>query len=133
MEWMTRSCVVFLLLSVLLWAGCTRTPSDEQNPIPAMAQQTPEEFMEGETLFATHCARCHGEKAAGTTLGPSLVHKIYEPSHHADPSFHLAVLRGVRAHHWSFGNMPSMPGVKSEEVSAIVSYVRWLQRQAGIE
>ena len=133
MEWMMRLSIVFLLLSGLLWVGCSRTTSEEQNPVPSLASQPPKEFAGGEALFDTHCVRCHGERAAGTHLGPPLVHKIYEPGHHADPSFHLAVQRGVRAHHWSFGNMPSIPGVKPEDVSEIVSYVRWLQRQAGIE
>ena len=64
--------------------------------------------------------------------GPPLVHIIYEPSHHADAAFILAAERGVRAHHWSFGDMPPRPGVSRMEVMEIVRYVRWLQRESGV-
>ncbi|MRU15414.1 cytochrome c [Roseovarius sp. A21] len=88
----------------------------------------------GERAFNGVCADCHGKKAAGRQgMGPPLVHKIYEPSHHGDMAFHLAVKNGVRAHHWPFGNMPSQSGLTKGDVSAIVAYVRELQRENGIE
>ncbi len=133
MGWITRFGITFLLLSGFLGTACARTTSEEKSPVPSFPQQIPKELIQGEALFNSYCARCHGERATGTNLGPPFVHKIYEPSHHADLSFHFAVQRGVRAHHWSFGDMPPVPGVKQEEVVAIVSYVRWLQQQVGIE
>jgi mono/diheme cytochrome c family protein len=92
----------------------------------------PAEFQVGETKFNSSCAACHGKEAAGTDHGPPLVHKIYEPNH-GDPAFQRAVANGVRAHHWEFGNMPKIEGVTPEDVDQIVKYVRWLQRQAGIQ
>jgi mono/diheme cytochrome c family protein len=100
---------------------------------PPVTAATPAEHEAGETLFETHCASCHGERAAGTDQGPPLVHRIYEPSHHGDAAFQLAVARGVAAHHWRFGDMAAVPGVTVAEVEQIVGYVRWLQREAGIE
>jgi mono/diheme cytochrome c family protein len=93
----------------------------------------PAEFQVGETKFNSSCAACHGKEAAGTDHGPPLVHKIYEPNHHGDPAFQRAAANGVRAHHWEFGNMPKIEGVTPEDVDQIVKYVRWLQRQAGIQ
>jgi hypothetical protein len=58
---------------------------------------------------------------------------IYEPSHHADAAFTLAVRRGVRAHHWRFGDMPSLPHVTTVQTDEITRYVRFLQRQVGID
>ena len=75
---------------------------------------------------------CHGENATGTEQGPPLVHKIYEPGHHADASFYRAVERGVRSHHWPFGNMPPIPGVSRKDVTRILAFVRELQRANGI-
>ncbi len=92
----------------------------------------PTEVQSGEGKFNTFCARCHGAEGVGTKQGPPLVHKIYEPNHHGDAAFQRAVANGVRAHHWQFGDMPKIEGVKSEDVDQIVKYVRWLQRQAGI-
>jgi hypothetical protein len=48
-------------------------------------------------------------------------------------AFQRAVALGVPAHHWRFGNMPPIPGVDQPAVERVVAYVRWLQRQAGIE
>ena len=58
--------------------------------------------MPGEALFNQKCAVCHGPRATGSPQGPPLVHRYYEPGHHSDMAFVLAVRRGVRAHHWRF-------------------------------
>ena len=58
---------------------------------------------------------------------------IYEPNHHADAAFVLAVQRGVAAHHWKFGDMPPQPQVTIDEVRLITAYVRSLQQAAGIQ
>lgn len=92
----------------------------------------PSEHQAGRAAFDVHCAVCHGTAALGTEQGPPLVHVIYEPSHHADGAFYLAAAQGVRAHHWRFGDMPPVPDVTRDEVTAIIGYVRWLQRAAGI-
>jgi len=87
----------------------------------------------GERAFNAYCVACHGQNAAGVEgSGPPLVHKIYEPSHHADFAFQLAVQQGVRAHHWRFGNMPPVEGITKAEVRSIVDYVRALQAANGI-
>lgn len=88
---------------------------------------------DGALVFEQKCSGCHGREAKGTDKGPPLVHKIYEPSHHADMAFYLAVRQGVRSHHWPFGDMPPVPGVGDEEVARIIAYVRGLQRAAGIQ
>ena len=89
--------------------------------------------MLGQRAFDAVCADCHGENAAGKMgFGPPLVHKIYEPSHHADMSFVLAVQNGVRAHHWQFGDMPAQSGLTQADVGGIITYVRELQRASGI-
>ena len=91
------------------------------------------EAKAGEALFNANCAACHGANAAGQEgVAPPLVHIIYEPNHHSDAAFHLAAQRGVRAHHWPFGNMAPVDGVGEAEVDRIVTYVRTLQRANGI-
>lgn len=88
---------------------------------------------EGQAVFDRSCASCHGRNAAGQDgIAPPLVHKIYEPNHHGDMSFHLAAANGVRAHHWPFGDMPPVDGVTKPELDKIVLYVRELQRANGI-
>jgi mono/diheme cytochrome c family protein len=86
----------------------------------------------GEKIFARTCVACHGANAGGTDKGPPLIHKYYRPDHHGDPSFHAAVQRGVRQHHWRFGDMPPQPGLKKMEVDAIIRYVRKLQQANGV-
>ncbi|WP_298963352.1 cytochrome c [uncultured Roseibium sp.] len=88
----------------------------------------------GERLFNESCASCHGANAAGQQgIAPPLVHKIYEPGHHADGAFFLAVKQGVRAHHWPFGDMPPVEGLTQRDVERIVAYIRLLQRANGIQ
>lgn len=87
----------------------------------------------GKAIFDQNCATCHGQNAAGVDgAGPPLVHVIYEPGHHSDPAFYLAVERGVHSHHWPFGNMSPVEGVDRADTSLIVTYIRELQRANGI-
>ncbi|HJT21990.1 MAG TPA: cytochrome c [Nitrospira sp.] len=115
-----------LLLTVV--AAC-----DSSQPTSAVGgSSVPPEFQAGEAKFNANCAVCHGKQASGTSQGPPLVHKIYEPNHHGDAAFQRAAANGVRAHHWEFGNMPKIEGVTPSDVDQITLYIRWLQRQAGI-
>ena len=91
------------------------------------------EATAGKALFDANCARCHGENAAGGENGPPFLDRIYRPAHHADMAFQLAVMQGVSAHHWRYGNMPPVPDVSQDEVKLIVAYVREMQRANGIE
>jgi mono/diheme cytochrome c family protein len=88
----------------------------------------------GKRAFDAVCASCHGANAVGRDgMGPPLIHKIYEPSHHADFAFLRAVRTGVRAHHWSFGDMPAQEGLTDADVELVTQYIRELQRANGIE
>ncbi len=93
---------------------------------------TPMAYIPGEAMYTGSCALCHGPNAIGNEKGPPLVNVIYEPNHHGDFSFHRAVELGVAPHHWNFGPMPPVEGLTPDQVDEIISYIRWLQRQAGI-
>lgn len=90
------------------------------------------EARAGEALFDASCSACHGPNAAGSDQGPPLIHRIYEPNHHADAAFHRAVQLGVQSHHWRFGSMPAVEGVSERDVGKIVRYIREMQRANGI-
>ncbi|MDC0659794.1 cytochrome c [Leisingera sp. SS27] len=103
---------------------------------PLAAVQLPPELSApaviGKRAFDAVCAECHGDNGAGRNgMGPPLVHKIYEPSHHGDAAFLRAVRNGVRAHHWNFGSMPPQQGLTDGDVKSITRYVRELQRANG--
>ena len=130
---------IMLCLCCLFFWGCSENGSNAQNSrvsspttFASFEKSLPAEFKEGEAKFNTFCSRCHGLQGQGSNNGPPLIHKIYEPNHHADMAFQRAATQGVRAHHWKFGNMPKIEGVTAEDVTQIIGYVRWLQRQAGI-
>lgn len=86
----------------------------------------------GQKAFDESCASCHGVSGSGTDQGPPLIHDIYNPGHHADSAFYAAANRGVRQHHWRFGNMPAQTQVSSSRMAAIIRYIRELQRANGI-
>ena len=106
--------------------------SSDATPPAVIVPALSDSAQAGQTAFNANCALCHGANAAGTNLGPPLVHKIYEPSHHQDFAFRNAVQNGVQSHHWQFGNMPPAPQVSEADVERIICYVRELQRANGI-
>lgn len=103
-------------------------PEADSIIIPELSQIA----MSGEIAFNDNCSACHGQNAAGTDIGPPLIHKIYEPSHHGDMSFVLAANNGVTSHHWRFGNMPPVDGITEAKVRWITKYIRELQAANGI-
>ncbi|MFG6584057.1 c-type cytochrome [Sulfitobacter sp. 1A12779] len=130
--------------AALVFAGGHIWWQAEEAPAPAasgaaMVKVTVPESLSGPAqigaqAFEAQCAACHGGNAAGREgVGPPLIHKIYEPSHHGDASFMVAATNGVRQHHWSFGNMPPVEGIAPAEVESIVTYVREVQRANGID
>ena len=125
---MRRLTPVFFLFLV----ACGKGEEENLPPRLIVSAPTPAEYSSGEELFNANCSTCHGLQAAGTQQGPALVHIIYETNHHADASFYRAAQVGVRRHHWDFGNMAPVPAVTQDDVRQIISYVRWLQREAGI-
>ncbi|MDH5429175.1 MAG: cytochrome c [Nitrospirota bacterium] len=139
--WPMQHCTYKFLfgLCCVVLCGCSENGSTAQSaPVSSPTtlatadKSLPIELEEGEIKFNNFCSRCHGTQGKGTNNGPPLVHKIYEPNHHADFAFQRAAAQGVKAHHWKFGNMPKIDGVLPEDVLQIIGYVRWLQRQAGI-
>lgn len=88
----------------------------------------------GQVAYEDSCASCHGKNGVGGTgKGPPLIHPIYEPDHHPDAAFLRAAMTGVRQHHWNFGDMPPVEGIKEKTVALIATYIRELQRANGIE
>jgi cytochrome c2 len=122
---------MLLAISAAILVGCSGQEPASNKQLSTQAA-TPDPEL-GKVLFAASCKGCHGSEAQGTKRGPPLIHKIYEPGHHADFSFYRAVSAGVRSHHWSFGDMPPIHGVSPQEVGHIVAYIRQKQRQAGIQ
>jgi mono/diheme cytochrome c family protein len=115
-------------VAVAALMGCEPAPpaaNFDPGPVPP-------QLAEGERGYDRNCRACHGPLGTGSEAGPPLVHRIYQPSHHADAAFQLAVTRGVRAHHWTFGNMPPVPAMDSAAIAGVTGYVRWLQQRAGI-
>lgn len=129
-----------LVLILLMAFGCGEehpqqydtTKSNDTVPVPVTRPTLSEAALAGEVLFNANCSLCHGANAAGTHQGPPLIHKIYEPGHHSDFSFRNAVRRGVRQHHWQFGDMPPVTTVSTDEVAQITCYIREMQRANGI-
>jgi len=104
---------------------------------PLVTVQMPEQLSElatiGSKVFDAKCAACHGKNGVGRDeIGPPLIHKIYEPSHHADEAFQRAAAYGVRAHHWRFGNMAPVEGITRAEVAMVIAYIREIQHENGI-
>lgn len=86
----------------------------------------------GQQAYNKSCAGCHGINGEGSLLGPPLIHDIYNPGHHSNRAFYSAVRKGVKSHHWPYGDMPPQPGVGFSDMAAIVKFIREVQQQNGI-
>lgn len=125
----------FLVIGALVWRYYPQSakPGEGAPIVEVKVPNLDGPTLEGKKEFDENCAQCHGVNAAGQEgVAPPLIHMIYEPNHHGDQSFYLAAKRGVRAHHWPFGNMPPVEGISDSEIARIVNYVRTLQRANGI-
>lgn len=94
--------------------------------------KVPFKYAVGKKKYQENCALCHGKWMGGTKNGPPLLHAFYKPTHHDDPAFYRAALKGVRAHHWKFGDMPKVQGITVRDMNRIVPFIRWLQRENGL-
>lgn len=121
---------LFLLLNLLVFSLISCDKGSQSSS--GQAELSKPSLTSGQKLFAKNCASCHGRGGKGTEQGPPLIHKIYEPSHHGDIAFFRAAEKGVRAHHWQFGDMPLIKGISKSDMTTIVNYVRNEQRKSGI-
>lgn len=126
--------IALLVVGAGIWLWQTVWPrgSKPSASVNVRVPQLSANAKAGKVAFDANCASCHGANAAGGNQGPPLIHKIYNPGHHADLAFVLAAKQGVRRHHWPFGDMPPQPQVTDDQISAIIRYVRELQAANGI-
>ena len=126
--------LILFVIGILYWQKSASNIAGKGKPIVSIiVPNIPSNLQFGNNLFDSKCSRCHGVNAVGKEgIGPPLVHKIYEPNHHADASFALAAKNGVRSHHWPFGNMPPIGDITNSEIDEIINYIRYLQRANGI-
>ncbi len=127
---MRRSAVIFSLvfLSIVKTGFAAGLPDPESANLP---QMTPA-LNVGKMLYDAKCSSCHGINTVGTEKGPTFLHRVYHPGHHGDNAFYLAPLRGVRAHHWRFGDMPPVADITEVQVGNIIAYIRAIQKANGI-
>ena len=135
-RWMKSKHVILIVAAIgaalLIWQWSIPNEAGIGQKLIVRVPELSELAGRGKTAFEANCAACHGVNGAGTDQGPPLVHDIYNPGHHADGAFFFAATRGVRQHHWRFGNMPPQPQVSQGQLAAIVRYVRELQVANGI-
>lgn len=124
--WGAKPLFVVAIL-MLVATACGDGAGDE------IIEQDPVLVAEGADSYEASCAECHGSDLRGTEKGPSHLSILYEPGHHGDGAFQIAVLIGATAHHWDFGPMPPVEGLSEDDVEAIIAFVRQRQREEGFE
>ena len=119
--------VVGLLTGVALWRAVAAAPAPAQAP-PAVERAV----AAGRTVYATHCAVCHGESGAGD--GPSAAGFATKPSNLTDPLVgrmpdeYLAsvIVHGGPAE----GLAPTMPPFRGHlsdaQVGELIAFIRTL-------
>ena len=122
------------LTTMLALVATVVTACGDDSPDPTGTGGSPPlPDQRGAGAYAEHCASCHGADLRGTDQGPSHLSQVYEPGHHPDWSFEVAIREGVRAHHFDYGDMPPVEGISDTEVADIIAYVRAVQDAEGFE
>ena len=116
-----------MVITTILVTGCGSDAGTGAAPDPPLSGHP------GAAPYAEHCASCHGTDLRGTDQGPSHLSWVYEPNHHPDRSFEMAIRDGVRAHHWGFGDMAPVPAIDDAEIPLVIEYVRAVQEAEGFE
>ncbi len=133
---------LFATLSVACGADASeRGDSSAAEPIPTQAPDvtapagTAAELAipDGAEVYQQFCAECHGVDLRGTDKGPSQLSIIYEPNHHGDYAYRVAIRDGTREHHWWFGDMPPVEGISDLEIEKVISFIRAAQQRLGFE
>lgn len=114
-------------------SACGGLASTTDDPVDQGLADNADLIEIGSELYAANCAACHGVDLRGTDRGPSHLSVVYEPNHHGDFAFQLAIQQGVRSHHWPFGDMPPIAGLDDSEINSIVAFVREVQRVEGFD
>ncbi|MDH3307391.1 MAG: cytochrome c [Acidimicrobiia bacterium] len=131
---LSRRLAAFLVVPALLFAACGGETGIASGGADTVSEGRRGDLIaSGETLYGAWCAECHGADLRGTDQGPSHLSVVYEPNHHGDVAFQMAVQFGTPAHHWPFGDMAPIPDLTVEEIEAITAYVREVQRREGFE
>ncbi len=94
-----------MLAVLMLVATACGDGADDQ-----VDEQDPVLVAMGADLYEASCAACHGSDLRGTDKGPSHLSILYQPGHHGDGAFQIAVLFGSNAHLFLFGRMPRVEG-----------------------
>ncbi|NRF11385.1 MULTISPECIES: c-type cytochrome [Agrobacterium] len=91
--WIAIAVLALLVIAAVLWERAEPETGIAPTGATGSDVRVPPTFSEaakrGAVTFDTTCAACHGINAAGTDVGPPLIHRIYEPSHHSDYAFQL--------------------------------------------
>lgn len=87
----------------------------------------------GQVVYTNSCAACHGLELEGTDRGPSHLSIVYEPGHHGDDAFRMAIANGAPQHHWNFGNMPPVEGLSADQIEDVIAYIRGEQERRGYQ
>ena len=101
-------------------------------PAPSTTAAAPA-VPDGAAVYQHYCAECHGVDLRGTDKGPSQLSIVYEPNHHGDYAYRVAIRDGTREHHWWFGDMPPVEGITDLEIEKVISYIRAEQERLGFE
>ncbi len=141
-----RLCLVVALVAAAMTLACAADAVDaggasSVETAPTVTSDAPAPpttaaalaIPDGAAVYQQYCAECHGVDLRGTDKGPSQLSIIYEPNHHGDYAYRVAIREGTREHHWWFGDMPPVEGITDLEIEKVISYIRAEQERLGFE
>jgi mono/diheme cytochrome c family protein len=125
--------VITVLLATML-AACGSDPAEQPAGAASSVVAVDAELLgQGRIAYRKYCVQCHGYSGKGD--GTSAAHLTPPPRDHTDAELMDPISDQVIAETVRFGgtsrgypNMPAFPQVTSDELVALVAYVRSLSR-----
>jgi mono/diheme cytochrome c family protein len=110
--------IVFTLLTATLITACAVKPKNK----------VPDEYIAGQAKFHEVCANCHGPDAMGGKKAPKLIQGKFVASNYSNQRIARTIINGS-----SSAAMPSQKRkVSEEEIYEIIKYLRYSQKDAGL-
>ena len=110
----------FFLIALFhfLFIGCAIEPK----------KTVPEKYKLGQISFHKVCAQCHGADAMGGKRAPNFLQKRFIPKNFSNARIARTIINGSDS-----GAMPSQKKrVTDKEIGEIIQYIRYSQKEAGI-
>ena len=137
---LSKGLALLILSASLIACGGEKKDSDEESEKVEAAADAPPAYKadvanieKGKAIYLTTCAPCHGKEGKGD--GPAAANLTPKPRDHSKGEYmskladeHIGKVIKQGGGFAGFPNMPAQPQLKTEDINALIAFVRTLSQ-----